>query len=286
MPPATGLAFNRKRQCLEHLALERPQNLHNFYEAVEEALKILETRLRFLEIEFYGAEGSPEAEVLRWLPPLHIVMEDARPHISVLYSKQQFKDIFDLFVQSTGDPTMVVDFDKDAVQIVIDVVNKIDTFLRYKFQHIIDEIMLIQGYMKKYCLSFCGTSGDAYLHTATNYEKQRREFAEAIKINVDDIPAMADRFDSSDGVTIHDFGSVPNKIAEKTNCEHVPFLVMFPGACENVRNAFIGIRKWIQADDGYSTFIQYDITDLEKKKEECDRERRDFQVKVRILITD
>ncbi|KAK3108734.1 hypothetical protein FSP39_014455 [Pinctada imbricata] len=279
MPPTT-LAFHRKRQNLDHLALERPQNLQNFYEAIEEELKHIETQLKYLELDYYGYERTPEDEVKEWMPALDIVMNALRPHISFLYSKQQLKDIFDLYDRSIGDPTMEVDFDKEAVQTVLDCIHKIDVYLRHRFKQIIDAIFLILGYMRKYCLSFCGTSGDNYLETATNYEKQRRELADAIKINVEDIPMMADRFDSVDGIKMHEFGSVPKKIAEKCGCSNVPFLVSFAGACENVRNACIGVRKWIQADDGYATFIQFDITDLERKKETCDKLKKDLQIKV------
>ncbi|XP_048754088.1 intersectin-1-like isoform X2 [Ostrea edulis] len=277
MPLQTGLAFHRKRQTLENLSLERPQNLQSFYEAVEEALKKIENHLRFVELEYYGADRSPDEEIKFWLPALTIVMGHAKT--GILVSKQQLKDVFDLYERSIGDPTMVVKLDKEAVQTTLEVMNKVELYIRQKFKDIMNGILLVLGFMKKYCLSFCGIVGDNYLETATNYEKQRRELAEAIKINLDDIPVMMDKFEN-DGLRISELGSVPRRIAERVQCGHIPFLVMFSGACENIRNACIGVRKWIQADDGYATFIQFDITDLEKKKETCGKLLRDLQVRV------
>ncbi|XP_062574829.1 uncharacterized protein LOC134236668 isoform X2 [Saccostrea cucullata] len=277
MPLQTGLAFHRKRQTIENLTLERPQNLQSFYEAVEEALKKIENHLSYIELEYYGMDRSPDEELKIWLPALEIVMTHAKT--GILVSKQQLKDVFDLYDRSIGDPTMVVNLDKEAVQTTLEVINKVDTYIRQKFKSIIDGILIVLGYMRKYCLSFCGVSGDSYLETATNYEKQRRELAEAIKINLDDIPVMMDKFEN-DGIRITELGSVPRRIAERVQCGHVPFLVMFSGACENIRNACIGVRKWIQADDGYATFIQFDITDLEKKKEIDGKLLRDLQIRV------
>ncbi|XP_078321670.1 uncharacterized protein LOC111116029 isoform X2 [Crassostrea virginica] len=277
MPLQTGLAFHRKRQTLENLTLERPQNLQSFYEAVEDALKKIENHLRYLELEYYGVDRSPDDEIKTWLPAIMIVMGHAKT--GILVSKQQLKDVFDLYDRSIGDPTMVVKLDKEAVQTTLDAINKVDLYIRHKFTDIINGILLVMSYMKKYCLSFSGINGDLYLETATNYEKQRRELAEAIKINLDDIPVMMEKFEN-DGIRISELGSVPRRIAERLQCSHVAFLVMFAGACENIRNACIGVRKWVQADDGYATFIQFDITDLEKKKETYGKLLRDLQVKV------
>lgn len=277
MPLQTGLAFHRKRQTLENLTLERPQNLQSFYEAVEDALKKIENHLRYVELEYYGVERSPDEEIKAWLPALTTVMGHAKT--GILVSKQQLKDVFDLYDRSIGDPTMIVKLDKEAVQTTLEVISKVELYIRHKFENIINGILLVTSYMKKYCLSFSGISGDVYLETATNYEKQRRELADAIQINLDDIPVMMDKFEN-DGIRLTELGSVPRRIAERLECGHVPFLVMFAGACENIRNACIGVRKWIQADDGYSTFIQFDITDLEKKKETDSKLLRDLQVKV------
>ncbi|OWF41034.1 uncharacterized protein LOC110463013 [Mizuhopecten yessoensis] len=275
MPPQTSLQFFRKRQTVDILLLERPQSLSAFYHAVETALKDIEIQLIEVQASFYGRTRTIEDEIQQWMPALEHTMQFAK--VADLICKDNLQNLFDLYERSMGDPTMEVKFDKASVQAVMQVIDKVVTYLKTGLSSIKETLNTIICFMKKYCLSFVGTDGDSFLETATNYEKQRRDYSNAIQINLDDITQMAERFDKQ-GIHLQELGSIPRALAEKYECKHVPLLVMFPGACENIRNACIGVRKWIQADHGYQTFLLYDLQDLEKRRDDFSKILRDLQL--------
>ncbi|XP_069110538.1 synaptonemal complex protein 1-like [Argopecten irradians] len=275
MPPQTSLQFFRKRQTVDTLLLERPQSLPAFYQAVEVALKDIEIQLIEVQSSFYGRTRTLEDEIKQWMPALEHTMQFAK--ISDLICKGNLQSLFDLYDRSIGDPTMEVKFDKLSVQAVMQVIDKVLSYLNTGFASIMETLKSILGFMKKYCLSFVSPEGDVFLETATNYEKQRRDYANAIHINLDDVTQMAVRFEK-DGMHIQEMGSIPKQLADKYDCKHVPLLVMFPAACENIKNTCIGIRKWIQADHGYPTFLQYDLQDLEKRRDEFNKTIRELQL--------
>lgn len=55
---------------------------------------------------------------------------------------------------------------------IFEVISKVELYIRYKFENIINGILFVMSYMKKYCFSFSGISGDVYLEIVMNYEKQ------------------------------------------------------------------------------------------------------------------
>ena len=60
---ATGLPFYRKKQSLDSLANERPQNLQSVYKIVRENLAHVQEHVAMLEHAFYGPGGSLDTEV-------------------------------------------------------------------------------------------------------------------------------------------------------------------------------------------------------------------------------
>ena len=276
MPPQTGLTFYRKKQTVETFQKERPKHLQQFYEAVEENIQTIENKLKILEFSFYGSNNGPQDFVKMYLPEVEKTMAFCK--LSFFRWHRQMEDLFLNYERSIGDPTMEVEFDKDNVENVLLLIRKVVTVLQTGYSDIVSSIFHLVDQLKKYCLSFMGADGDPYLETAINYERQRREYVAAIKLNLDDIPLMAERFEA-EGMMIQEMGSVPRKIAEKCECEHVPLLVMFPAACENIRNACIGIRRWIQADSGYPTFLQHDVAELEIKRDSKKKLLRDIQAR-------
>ena len=276
MPPATGLQFYRKKQTIDQLALERPQSLPVFRECVAHALVLTEKRIELLRQSYYGSDSDPETEIKRWIVPLARVLKESR--ISYFLCKSQLDDAVYKFKRSEGDPTLVVDFDKEAVRIVIDVIDRVTNYLKTGFADIIKDLKLISDYMWKYCLSFSSSEGDIYLDTALNYERQRKEFLHAITFNIDDIVNMAEQFETK-GMRVQDLGFVARDLAERCKATHVPFLVIIPQAFENLKNAIVGIRRWLVADEGYADFIAFDVKDMEQKKELHEKMIRDFQAK-------
>ena len=276
MPPATGLQFYRKRQTIDHLTLERPQSLQIFRECITKALVSIENRIELLQQSYYGHDKDIELEIKRWLPTLNVVLRQSR--VSFFMCKSALNDTFAMYERAKGDPTLKIDFDKDAIKTVMECIDRVTQYLKTGFGDIIKDMRALSDYMWKYCRSFSETDGDAYLDTAVNYERQRQEFSQAIKFNIDDITDMAEKFETT-GLRLADLGSVARELAEKNECMHAPFLVIIPQAFENVKNAIHGMRKWVQADEGYADFIQYDIADLEKRKEIQEKKCREFQIK-------
>jgi hypothetical protein len=276
MPPATGLQFYRKKQTIDQLALERPQSLPIFRSCVLKALVAVDRRIDLLQQSYYGPENDIEQEIKRWLGPLSKVLKESK--ITYLLCKTQLDDAVAKFKRSEGDPTMVVDFDKEAIRTVIDIVERVTQYLKTGFADIIRDLKLISEYMSKYCLSFSSTEGDLYLDTAVNYERQRQEFSEAINFNLDDIINMAEQFETK-GMQIQELGFVARDLAARCKAAHAPFLVIIPQAFENLRHVVTGMRKWIEADEGYSDFIKFDIDEMEIKRDNQDKIVRDMQIK-------
>ncbi|XP_053373052.1 uncharacterized protein LOC123530850 [Mercenaria mercenaria] len=276
MPPATGLQFYRKRQTIDQLALERPQSLPIFRTCVLKALVAVDRRIDLLQQSYYGPENDIEQEIKRWLGPLSKVLKESK--ISFFLCKTQLDDAVQKFRRSEGDPTMVVDFDKEAIRTVIDIVERVTQYLKTGFADIIKDLKLIGDYMWKYCLSFSSAEGDLYLDTAVNYERQRKEFSQAINFNLDDITNMAEQFETK-GMRTQELGFVARDLAERCKATHAPFLVIIPQAFENLRHAVAGMRKWIEADDGYSDFIKCDIDEMEIKRDNQEKLVRDMQIK-------
>lgn len=281
MPPTTHLGFNRKKQTIDHLSLERPQDLQRFYESVELGLKRVEYRLIMLENSFSGSDRRFDEEIRHYLPAIQTVLRYIKKP-SIL-SKLDVQDLFDSYEQALGDPTMEVKFDMDSVKQVQDCVNKIINLLRSGFEEITDNMLLILNYMNKYCLSFCSIKADSLLETAINYEKTRREFVLAVSTSITGITAMADKFESGHGIRVSDFGSVARNYAERMDSKFAPFLFMFTQAGQNIKDSVAEIRRWIQEDDSYATYIQLDIVEKERDRDEVCRILRDLQVRCSAL---
>lgn len=273
MPPATGLQFYRKKQTFDQLALERPQSLPIFRACVSKALVAIERRIDLLQQSYYGPEVDIEQEIKRWLGPLSKVLKENK--ISFFLCKTQLDDAVHKFRRSEGDPTMLIDFDKESLRTVIDIVERVTNYLKTGFADIIKDLKLVADAMWKYCLSFSSAEGDVYLDTAVNYERQRKEFSQAINFNLDDITNMAEQFETK-GMRTQELGFVARDLAERCKATHAPFLVIIPQAFENLRHAVSGMRKWLDADDGYSEFIKFDIDEMEIKRDNQEKLVRDM----------
>ncbi|WAQ94954.1 hypothetical protein MAR_007425 [Mya arenaria] len=276
MPPATSLQFFRKKQSVDQFGLERPQSLPIFRDCVAKELVSTERRIELLRQSYYGPSNEVEQDIKRWLDPLSRVLSENR--ISYFLCKSQLDDAVYKFRRSEGDPTLAIDFDKEAVKIVMDIVDRVMNDLKTGFADIIKELKTFTEYMWKYCLSFSSSEGDIYLDTALNYERQRKEFLQAINFNLNDIVNMAEQFETK-GMRVQDLGFVARDLAERCKATHAPFLVIIPQAFENLKNAIAGIRKWLEADEGYADFIHYDVREMEQKKDAHEKVTRELQTK-------
>ncbi|KAL3831684.1 hypothetical protein ACJMK2_023407 [Sinanodonta woodiana] len=276
MPPATALQFYRKSQTIDHLALERPQSLQSFRESVRGGLDVIETRLDLLRQSYFGNEGDVEKEIRQWIPVFTTVMKEAK--ISIISSKRQLQHMFDILDKLKGDPTFVTDIDRQSLLTVVQYLERCNKYIRFEFADVVNEVKRLLDYVHRYCLSFSGIEGDKYLETAVSYERQRKDLERAITFSLNSVVDLADSFDKNSLSSQH-FGLTIKKLAEKADCMHIPVLFMVPQAFENVKNACEGIRQWLIADEDYDDYIQFDIIDLEEKKDHLLKHCRESQVK-------
>lgn len=273
---STGLQFYRKKQTIEELAFERPQSLHVFRTCVSNALFEIDHRIDILEQSYFGPDIDIDKEIKRWLYPLSKVLRENK--ISRFVCRTQLDGAIQKFWNSEGDPTMMVEFDKDATRIVIRIIDRVIEYLKTGFADIIKQLKLIAVYMHKYCLSFSSTKGNIYLDTAVNYERQRNELLEAVSFNLDDIYNMAEQFEAN-GIRLEELGVVARELAERCSATKVPFLVIIPQSFQNLRHAISAMRKWLEADGGYADFIKLDINELEMKRDVHEKLIRNMQIK-------
>ncbi|XP_076439733.1 uncharacterized protein LOC143279549 [Babylonia areolata] len=262
---ATGLPFYRKRQSLDSLAGERPQSLQSVYAIVRNNVAHVLEHVTMMEHSFYGPEGSLETEVRRWMPIINQVIRPAK--YSDLINMAQLDAINDRL----QDPTDRLKFDLDLMQQLYDLVDKVKNAVQ---QGLAEDILLLERlreFMHKYCQSFSPTEGEAYLETATNYEKQKRELERAVSINLKNVPLMVEMFEK-EVLKIQQFDFVMREAGEKAGCAQAALLLVFPAACHHIRNACKGLEMWMEADANYAHFIQLDIAELTERRNALVRE--------------
>ncbi|KAL8592152.1 hypothetical protein ACOMHN_033523 [Nucella lapillus] len=256
---ATGLPFYRKRQSLESLANERPQNLQSVYSIVRENIAYVLNHLTMMEHSFYGLGGSLETEARHWMPIINKVIRPAK--FSDLINIAQLEAIND----RVQDPTDRLKVDLEVMQQLYDMVDKVKNAVQKGLAEDIVLLERLQEFMHKYCQSFSPTEGEAYLETATNYEKQKRELERAVGINLKNVPLMVEMFEK-EALKIHQFDFVMKEAGEKAGCSQAAVLLVFPAACHHIRNACRGLEMWMEADMNYAGFIELDIAELSERR--------------------
>nr|KAG5708350.1 hypothetical protein BaRGS_034381 [Batillaria attramentaria] len=260
MPLATaGLPFYRKKQSLESLVSERPQNLQSVYTIARENIAAVLEHVAMLEHAYYGPGGSLETEVRRWMPIINQMIRPAK--FSDLISHSQL----DAIAERVQDPTDKLKIDQDIMTQVYDCVHKAMDAIRQGLSGDIALLEKVREFMHKYCQSFSPAEGECYMETATNYEKQKAELERAISVNLQNVPLMVDKFEK-EALKIHQFDFVMRDVGEKAGCAQAAVLLMFPAACHHVRNACKGLEMWLEADYNYANFLQLDITELSEKR--------------------
>lgn len=259
MPPGTALKFYRKKQTLESLKSERPQSLETFYGIIKKSTGYVEKYLIGLETEFYGPSKTCRDEIKLRLPLMTALMSQAKIH--EFNSKEQFEEV----LNRTLDPFHSVKYDTELLNQIEDYMAKVIRFTKFEFKHVIDIILDIIDHMDNYCSSFSNASDSGtYLETVANYEKQRQDLSLAIRLNIQNIGLMIFKFEKS-GLFIYQFSLYAEELGASCRCAHVPFLLIFPAACENIRNCCLGIMKWLQADENYAKFLTNDILERNTK---------------------
>ncbi|XP_013392194.2 uncharacterized protein LOC106160203 [Lingula anatina] len=274
MTPATAtLQFSRKSQTLEELDKERPKSLEAVREILREATTDVETKLSLIEVSLIG-RGVTYADFIRpYVAPIVSLMKSLE--IYEIYNKKQIEEIIHQGIE-TGEA--VKESDLPGYHMLKECYHKIKEYLPGAFTAIFLEIEKILENLDKYCRSFSKAEEREYMDTPSHYEMKRQELWKLIRVNLDDVKDMIGRY-QEDGVDIKMFGIHARDIGRGCECERLPFLLMFPQTCVNVRNACKGIRQWLKADEEYPSYIKDDIIDMEKKIEHKTREERESQMR-------
>ncbi|GFR68746.1 hypothetical protein ElyMa_003741000 [Elysia marginata] len=89
---------------------------------------------------------------------------------------------------------------------------------------------------------------------------------------------MADKFEK-EGLGVQHFDFSMKELAERLRIDQSPIALVFTAACHSMRNACQGLQLWIDADSNYAEYLQYDIAEMEKKRDTQARLCRDLHLK-------
>ncbi len=269
-----AMAFFLRTRRLDIRRMERkPQeNLGVVHTILTAAVKDVLDKLKKLERGFYGLGRNATDEIRRWVPCCRAVMHAAQlPHLNSLVT------INDIITKSQ-DPRIQFTLDAFELNKFKECLRKINEAVPVKFSELVLDSKRILKYLEKYCRSFYQIENGIFLDTAHHYEKQIRYHSGDIRHTLDKIDAMYEKFRTS-VLTPAEMSPYARELAQKHDCLHFPFLLLFPESCECIRTVCSTMSSWITADENYATFISNDINDLAQKKEEVSRVLRDSQAK-------
>lgn len=137
---------------------------------------------------------------------------------------------------------MIIKLNKKTIQTTLKIINKIKLYIKHKFKNIINKILLITNYIKKYYLNFNNINNNIYLKTTTNYKKQHQKLTNTIQINLNNIPIIINKF-KNNNIQLTKLKSIPKKITKHIKYNHIPFLIIFTKTYKNIKNTYINIKK-------------------------------------------
>jgi hypothetical protein len=222
---------------------------------------------------FYG-NAHPETDVRKWVPVIFNVMKTT--DISEIKILCQFNSM----LERANDPSRRFLLEPNSIEILNECITKIRNSTPDMFYNIMGAIQRIHTYLHKYCLSFFSLKrNDLYLETAQHYEMNRRELSDTILTKTAGVVEMMQNF-TTDGIDLASFSLNTKEMARRCDCATIPFVLMFPEACEKIRVACKAIRRWLEADEQYPSFIKNDVDDLEKKQAFHSRLVRESQERI------
>lgn len=269
---ATGLAFYRKNQTLNDLLNERPQSLESLRKSLETAIQGINNQISSAEREFNG--GRSHQDVIRKVTKASRgIMKSLE--LTYLNSSQQIMKI----VERTLEPSEVFQFDMEAVETVKDYHRKLIELFPEIIEPLAVQIKQVLKLVQTYCLSFSPIkrlekSTNPGLETCVHYELKRIELEKAISEKISNIGQMMTAFNSDTGVLPESFGMSSNELARACDCGDITYTLIFPEACSNMRNACQGLKKWLEEDELYVTYIKNDLVSYDNMKVEAENQLR------------
>ena len=117
------------------------------------------------------------------------------------------------------------------------------------------------------------------METPRHYEDKILEMKTAVSSHLDNINIMASTYRQEGGTHASVFGLEANELARRCDIGHLPFLLLFPQACQNIRKCIDSLSLWLDEDAKYAEFIKHDVQELEIKKMAQNKILRDVQQK-------
>jgi len=237
-----------------------PSSLREVRSTLEAEIKQIQKRLTRLERSYYGVGKSLNHEVQKYAMPLKILVR-----MLGYFELSSMKGV-EAAIKYGSDPKRYKG-DPNNVALLKEVYTKFLSFVPAKFDDVASDCKKTLELMEKYCISFYEPNGEVEVETALHYETQVRSWRGVIHENLDKINSLILHFKNR-GVHYTMFSSTVATFCQRNECEIVPFLLLFAEACTNIRTVLSVMAQWLKADENYSVFLQNDVSDLERQKED------------------
>ncbi|CAH1793537.1 unnamed protein product [Owenia fusiformis] len=251
-----------RKHDIDRMSKKCPPNLQTVHSFLKQSVKEALKKLSALEISFYGKGKTVYHEVKKWAGPLEEAREIA--HAPNLRCAKQL----DKIISMANDPFTHFIMDKNNLEALTDCYDKIKSYIPNRFGDLTEDLHKIMKYLQTYCLSYYDIHLEPRFDTGYEYECKRQRLSENIRQWLQHIVQLPVIFKETGlDCDLEDFCYPVREISRKCEVFKIPFLFMFPEACESIRNACNEMLEWIQADEQYASFVKNDIIELEASKE-------------------
>ncbi|XP_053386461.1 uncharacterized protein LOC123563254 isoform X1 [Mercenaria mercenaria] len=257
--PIEDIAAKTKSR-LQHLESHPPSSLRDVRQALAGEIKAIQKKLTRLERSYYGVGKSLNHEVKKYATPIKILVR------MLGYFELPSVKAVEAALKYGSDPKRYKG-DPENVQLLKEAYTKVQSFVPAKFTDVTELCEKMLELLEKYCISFYEPDGEIEVETALHYETQIRTWKRVIRETLGKINELMVHFKNR-GIHYTMFTSTVATFCQRNECEIVPFLMLFAEACTNIRTVLSIMTQWLKSDENYSVFLQNDVTDLERQKEE------------------
>ncbi|XP_052760476.1 uncharacterized protein LOC128203200 isoform X2 [Mya arenaria] len=257
--PIEDIATKTKSRLLK-IEASPPSCLRDVRAALDAEIKATQKRLTRLERSYYGVGKSLNHEVKKYAMPLKILVR-----MLGYFELSSVKGV-EAAIKYGSDPKRYKG-DPTNVALLKEAYAKVQSFVPIKFDDIASDCKKMLVILEKYCISFYEPNGEIEVETALHYETQIRTWRRVIHETLDKINSLVMHFRNR-GIHYTMFSSTVATFCQRNECEIVPFLLLFAEACTNIRTVLSAMAQWLKSDENYGVFLQNDVADLERQREE------------------
>lgn len=257
----------RSQSRLQKLESQPPSSLKDVRQVLASEIKTIQKKLTRLERSYYGVGKTLSHEIKKYATPIKILVR------MLGYFELPSVKAIEAALKYGSDPRRYKG-DPSNVHTLKEAYNKVVTFVPAKFSDISELCEKLLELMDKYCISFYEPEGEIEVETALHYETQIRTWKRVVTETLEKIHTLMMHFRNR-GVHYSMFSSTVATFCQRNECEIVPFLLLFAEACTCIRTVLSIMAQWLKSDENYSVFLQNDVTDLERQKEEQTKVMRD-----------